>query len=206
MKKTLLLIALISTMVTAASAQTEFRGWTVKAGVNYSTFMGGVNADLPTKPKVGFIAGLAFDWSFGKVFGLSADVLYSTQGAIADLSRFKEGVKVQENVSYLNIPIQANVYITKGLVGKAGIQVSYVLTATDEISGTDKPQDFDLISRYNVIDLSIPVSLAYEFDFGLVVEARYNFGVMNIVNQPAPILEGIKAYNSFATLTLGYRF
>lgn len=206
MKKTLLLISLALALVLTSNAQTEFRGWTVKAGANYSTFVVGAGSNISVMPKAGFVAGLSFDWAFGSLFGVSVDALYSTQGSVANLSFLKQGVEIQENVSYLNIPVQANIYIAKGLIGKAGLQLSYVLTATDEIRGTDRPQDFDLISRYNAFDLSVPVSLAYEFNFGMVIEARYNFGITNIVNEANKALSDFKAYNSFATVTLGYRF
>lgn len=207
MKKCLLFAIAVATLLLTsidASAQkkTNFNGWTVKLGTNFSNIIGNSDFDVPSKYKVGFTAGLGLDWLFTNVVGLSVDVLYSRQGGEFDLGK---GIKVVENSNYINVPVLANFHIVKGLVGKAGVQLGFFLSGDDRIEGTENPQNYDMIGAYRTMDVAIPVGLSYEFGFGLIIDARYHFGLTDIIKD-APYEKGLKATNSYASLTVGYRF
>lgn len=208
MKKTLLLTIIFLLLCTGASAKRGygFNGWVVKAGANYSTIVENSNSDIHNSFKAGFTAGLALDWKFTDVIGLSVDVLYSRQGSQANMDIIEKGAKITETSNYINLPVMANLYIVRGLTAKAGIQASYFLSASDEVTGTDSPEKVDLLGAYRTMDVSIPVGVSYEFGFGLIIEGRYNFGLTNIVKTTSAPLEGYKAKNSYASLTVGYRF
>lgn len=201
-KKLLLLIAFVTIGLTSY-AQTTFTGWTIKAGANLSTIVDKSDINIPYQYKVGFTAGIAFGWAFTDVVGLSVDVLYSNQGAEAILPN--TSIKVREISNYINFPVMANFYIVDGLTAKAGIQASFFLSATDEITGTSNPENHDLISGYRTMDISLPIGIEYAFDFGLAIEARYHFGLTDII-KTAPNYPNFKNYNSYASLTLGYKF
>ena len=97
------------------------------------------------------------------------------------------------NLDYINIPILANYYITKGLAVKAGIQPAFKVKAEAKVDG--KSYDMDGSKSF---DLSIPVGLSYEIsDF--VIDARYNWGMTKL-------LEGFDSKNTVFQFTVGYKF
>lgn len=202
MKKIALLLLVVVTTSLSAYSQSAFQGWTVKAGVNLSKIDGSSKMALESSYKVGFTAGFALDWKFTDVVGMSVDVLYSRQGGKTALGE----VTVTENSNYINLPVMANFHIVEGLVAKVGIQPSWFISADDEIKGGgEAPQEHDLLSAYKVMDFSIPVGICYEFKHRVSIELRYHFGLTDIVKE-APNFPDYKARNSYASLTLGYRF
>jgi hypothetical protein len=70
-----------------------------------------------TDPRYGVVAGAEFEYGVSDIFGLSAGALYSMQGA-------KDGDATLK-LDYINVPILANVYVTKGLAIKLGIQPGF---------------------------------------------------------------------------------
>lgn len=93
-------------------------------------------------------------------------------------------------MDYINVPLLANVYVTKGLAIKAGPQVGFMTRAKDE--------DEDIKDICNKVDFSIPVGLSYEFS-NFIIDARYNIGVSKIVKGAS------SGRNSVIMLTVGYK-
>jgi hypothetical protein len=100
--------------------------------------------------RVGLGLGAEFEFQISPIFSMSAGAIYSQQG--------NEDAKLD----YINIPILANVYVTRGLAVKVGLQ--------PEFNVND-----DNYSHVNSTTLSIPVGLSYEYH-NFVWDARYNFG------------------------------
>ena len=101
MKKILFSILAVAAFAFTASAQDTGFGYGVKAGINIANL---TNSD--GNYKVGFTGGIFADYRFSNLFALSADVLYSRQGAKGDDAKIK--------TDNLNIPILANFYLVKG--------------------------------------------------------------------------------------------
>ena len=76
MKKILFSILAVAAFAFTASAQDTGFGYGVKAGINIANL---TNSD--GNYKVGFTGGIFADYRFSNLFALSADVLYSRQGA-----------------------------------------------------------------------------------------------------------------------------
>lgn len=185
MKKIALLAFSLFVFSTVAQAQNQGFGWGVKAGMNVA---GITHSDLD--PMVGFTGGLFGDYRFNDLFALSADVLYSAQGNHSDKNN-------KTTLSYLNVPILANFYPIPdlGLAVKIGLQPGFLLGQTtyflgEKFTGTDGLRTFDLV---------VPVGVSFEAPFRLIVDARYNFGTVNIDND-------FTGKNSYFSLTVGYRF
>ena len=177
MKKFMMMVAMAFATLTA-SAQAEAGTLTLKplVGINVSNITDG-NGDA----KVGLAAGAELGYQLNESFAVTAGAIYSMQGAKND------GYKL--NLDYINIPILANYYITKGLAVKAGIQPAFNVKAEGE--------DGD-IEGFKSFDLSIPVGLSYEIsDF--VIDARYNWGMTKL-------LEGFDSKNTVFQFTVGYKF
>lgn len=185
MKKTIMAVIAAGALTATATAQETGFGFGAKAGVNLSNLTGDGKGDS----KVGFTAGAFADYRFSKLFALSADVLYSRQGAKAD------GGKL--NSDNLNIPVLANFYIVKGLAVKAGLQPGFLLAANMKADG----EKMDIKDYTKTFDLAVPVGLSYTLNCGLMFDARYNIGVTNVSKY-----DGVKSRNSVWSLTAGWRF
>lgn len=192
MKKLFLFMLGLAGMCTVASAQTGF-GWGVKGGINLT---GVTNLGDNTQTKTGIVVGAFADYRFTDHFALSADVLYSRQGA--SMGKNDEGVRIKGRLNYLNVPILANYYIVGGLAVKAGIQPGFLLNSkrVTKYDGNTEKRNIEGLSG---ADFSIPVGVSYDCPFGIILEARYNIGVTNIDS-------GGSSRNSVFSIMVGYRF
>ena len=181
MKKFMMMVAMAFATLTA-SAQAEAGTLTLKplVGINVANITDG-NGDA----KVGLAAGAELGYQLNESFAVTAGAIYSMQGAKND------GVKM--NLDYINIPILANYYITKGLAVKAGIQPAFKVKSEAKVDVVSVDMD-----GFKSFDLSIPVGLSYEVsDF--VIDARYNWGMTKV-------LEGFDNKNTVFQFTVGYKF
>ena len=180
MKKILFSILAVAAFAFTASAQDTGFGYGVKAGINIANL---TNSD--GNYKVGFTGGIFADYRFSTLFALSADVLYSRQGAKGDDAKIK--------TDNLNIPILANFYLVKGLAVKAGVQPGFLLGANDGMK-----------DAFKTFDLAVPVGVSYDFNCGLILDARYNIGVTKVAK--AEYSDDSKIRNSVFAVTAGWRF
>ena len=181
MKKFMMIVAMAFATLTA-SAQAEAGTLTLKplVGINVANI-----TDDDGDAKVGLAAGAELGYQLNESFAVTAGAIYSMQGAKS------EGVKL--NLDYINIPILANYYITKGLAVKAGIQPAFKVKSEAKVDVVSVDMD-----GFKSFDLSIPVGLSYEVsDF--VIDARYNWGMTKV-------LEGFDSKNTVFQFTVGYKF
>ena len=188
MKKLFLMVVAAFMATTSMNAQTAGEvylkptvGGTLTTVTNHSE----------AKMKLGLVGGFELGYNFSENFGVTLGALYTMQGAKND-----DGDKA--SYDYINVPLLANVYVTKGLAIKAGPQIGFLTKA--------KSEDIDVKSLCNKVDISIPVGLSYEIsDF--VIDARYNFGVTKIFKSHADgwNIDSNDARNSVIMLTVGYK-
>ena len=216
--KKIMMIAAMMVATLSANAQNEVGQFSIqpKAGINISKLTG---AEMSSR--VGFAGGIEAEYGVAKNFGLTAGLLYSMQGGKYKMNDLKTVGITQEfkfNFDYLNIPVLAQYYITKGLAIKAGIQFGFVVRNkvkselavpgakfNDDMS-FDEYLDILKVAGYNIpadaklkkFDFSIPVGLSYEYK-NIVLDARYNIGTTRIVK----FAETGK--NSVFEITLGYK-
>lgn len=188
--KKLILMAVMALATVSSFAQHAVGTFTIqpKVGLNLANVTDG-DGDI----RVGAVAGAEFEYQISDIFSLSAGALYSMQGCKNNI----EGVDVTTKLDYVNVPILANVYVTKGLAVKLGIQPGFNVThkASVEKGSTSASTD---ISGVNSVDFSIPVGLSYEVN-NFVIDARYNLGVNKIADEA-------DSKNSVFQFTLGYKF
>ena len=207
MKKILMIAAL---MVATVSAKAQFEPGTFSLQPKVGFELTSISGD-GSKFKPGFTAGLEGQYQINNWFGLSAGVHYAMGGC-----KIKD-VDSKFNMNYVNIPVMAKFYVTKGLSLNAGLQLGFMTSAklTDvQLIGGPK-QDVDIKELCNKTDFSIPLSIAYEFENGLSFEARYNAGVTNVfkddvVNAALDVVGGTKRWddnkNEMFIITVGYKF
>ena len=189
--KKILLMAVVMLASVASYAQQAVGTFTLlpKIGMNVASLTKCDGCD----PRIGLAAGVEAEYQATDIFSVSAGLIYSMQGNKAKA----EGVTQTTKLDYINIPILANVYVTKGLAVKLGVQPAFNVSDKVKLSGGKASVEAEDVGAES-FDFSIPVGLSYEFN-NIVLDARYNFGVTNIA-------EGGDAKNSVFQFTLGYKF
>ncbi len=210
-----------------AFAQHEVGSFSIqpKAGMTVSSVTG-MGEQIDAKSKIGFTAGADAEYQATDWLGISAGVNYSLQGAKANYSYSLGNVANATldgdlKLGYVNVPVVANVYVTKGLALKAGVQFGFLtsskMTLDGSISalgiGAGGSTDVDLKDYTNSTAISIPMGISYEYN-NFVVDARYNLGLTKLGKENEDIskvtgLAGIKydeTKNNVFQITLGYKF
>ena len=130
-------------------------------------------------------------------------------GAFAQLSM---GPKLGLNVSSLtgdgsnfragmNVGIFANYRINKLLAIQPEFYYSMQGAGFDDIPVLTKTLESNYTShKAKTFDFSLALGVGYEFDFGMTIDARYNFGLSNVYDE-----EG-SPNNTMFMLSLGYKF
>lgn len=214
MKKIFTLIAALAIVGTAAAQKTFTFG--PKVGMNFANLHSSdseENDDISgLKPALvigGFVEYRAANW-----FAVSADVLYSRKGALSDITStvgsYSANVKNNIRLSYIDVPIMANFYVTKGLALKTGVQPSFLAGAKvkNEITVNDQTQKNtrDVKDYMKSVDFAIPVGISYSFNMGLMIDLRYNIACSDIIkDKDAADMTG-KITNQVATLSVGWKF
>ena len=150
------------------------------------------------KSKLSFLMGAFAEFKFNDLFGLQTELIYSRQG-----DKGKDGgVKKWARVNYLNIPVLAKFYVWEGISVDLGPQLGFALNGKykTKSGGTETKTD---IKHLNTVDLSFAMGLSYDFDMGLVVSARYNLGLTNVVEKDKA---GGNNQNRVFQLSAGWKF
>jgi len=216
MKKILLVSALA--LVAGLNAQTKFG---VKAGYALSKLNSnedpefeGVSGSL--KSKSGFYVGALVEHKFNDKFAVQGEVEYANLGGKVEVG-FPSNVKVTEKLNFnrILIPISARYYATPELGIYAGPYVSFKTntTAKIEVSGAmadpraiREGEEF-LERAFNDNMKSTDFGLFFGADYnvykGLFVDARYSFGLTNMLKNP---VNDEKLKMNFFQIGLGYKF
>ena len=153
-----------------------------------------------TDPRIGVVAGVEGEYQASDIISVSAGVLYSMQGYKYEYNSGIQNYKSTNKLDYINVPIMANVYVTKGLAVKLGVQPGF------KVSGSKNSELNTIFGSFGgthdvkakSVDFSIPVGLSYEYN-NFQLDARYNWGLTKA-------FENGKAKNSVFQITLGYKF
>ena len=153
-----------------------------------------------TDPRVGVVAGVEGEYQASDIISVSAGVLYSMQGSKYEYELLNQKYKSTNKLDYINVPIMANVYVTKGLAVQLGVQPGFNVSSSNKqevntFAGSGS-STFDVKAKS--VDFSIPVGLSYEYN-NFQLDARYNWGLTKA-------FENGKAKNSVFQITLGYKF
>ncbi|MDR1169835.1 MAG: PorT family protein [Prevotellaceae bacterium] len=154
----------------------------IKAGLNLAsttdcTVKSGQNTvEIPGGRRTSFHIGVFDNYRFTDRFGLQAEALYSVQGD-------------KDKLSYINIPILADVRLTRNLGILAGPQIavnvskpglyddSYSLTASPDGISFNTLNELVGSNKTAAVDFAIVAGARYILMNRLVIDARYNFGL-----------------------------
>lgn len=220
MKKLFALVA-VAMLAATSFAQTEAGHFffTPKFGLTNSSMY---NAPNGYSTSTGIAVGVGGGYQVSDKFAITADALYSMQGAWADNiygeDRLEKEVSIHND--YIIVPVMANYYILPGLAVKAGIQPGILVDGKWEEKYGGKETTSDAKDVMNKVDFSIPVGISYEYK-NFILDARYTIGISDIYKEPVFKFDGEPGdYDPFAGLhtdkknqkhgviqiTLGYKF
>ena len=122
------------------------------------------------------------------------------QGAKQEFSVLNQTFKRTYKLDYINVPIMANVYVTKGLAVKLGVQPGFLVSSTNKAEAKTFLGSGSTTNEIKAksVDFSIPVGISYEYN-NFQLDARYNWGLTKV-------FENFKDKNSVFQITLGYKF
>ena len=155
----------------------------LKAGVNFSQLRDAEDLDNRT----GLLAGAFVGVKFSDRFAIQPEILYSQQGGNSDFGDY--------HIDYVNVPVIFKFYLIGDVLNvQAGPQFGFV--ANDDFP------EFEAIEEQveaESFDMSAAVGAGLDLPFGLRVDARYNFGFTETI-------ENTDAKNGVFSLALGYSF
>lgn len=191
MKKLVFIIA-IAAIFSVSSVHAQSSNFGIKGGVNFASFTGDDIKNVETRTS--FHAGGVYELRISNAFSIQPEFLYSSQGYK------EEGVDIQSQLNYLNVPVMGKFYVAKGLSLQAGAQVGLLIYAHEKGELLGVEFDNDEKDSYKDIDYGVNFGLGYRLPSGLFFDARYNLGLSTIDAGEADIK------NNVIQLSLGFFF
>lgn len=176
-----------------AFAQGEF-AIGIKGGLNFAN-INTSSAGETYNSRTGFNAGAFLLLKFGKV-GIQPEVLFSQQGTKLKYN----GASIDQNFSYVNIPIIVKLYTIAGINIQVGPQFGFLTNSptaqTIQAGGSSVTVD----QAYKKSDVSAALGLGWDLPFGLTVDGRYNLGLTKVNDDAGPDVK-----NQVWQLSVGYK-
>ena len=165
---------LILALVVGSALFAQAPNFGIKGGINLAKL-----ANHPNDPdwRLGWNAGLLAHIHVTPAFSLQPEVVYSSQGA--KFSDFVNGEDLNLKLNYVNIPVLLQYNFNNGFRLQGGPQISFLTGVADKVGDVElNSVDSD---DFKTIDFSIPLGISYLSFSGFGVDARYNLGVTNVV-------------------------
>ena len=191
--KKMMMMLVMSVAVMTASAQNTLRdngSFTLqpKVGIGFGHISGSWDGGADAKWRTGFVVGLEGEYYINDWFSAALGVNYAQQGWKFE----SNGVTQTTKLDFVNVPLVANFYVSKGLALKTGLQLGIPVSA--------KVEDMDVKDNMESIAFSIPVGISGEYQ-NFVFDARYNIGLSKLNKY------GENSQRSdLVMITIGYKF
>ena len=162
----LILFIVFSLLFTSIYAQTKVRPG-IKIGVNNSNI---TNSYL--EPKTGIYVGGFASIKFNNRYTLQPELLYSQQGGNGN-SRANEDLEIH----YISLGVANKFFVSPNIGFHLVLGPTLDINAENNmVSVINGNADFDITP----IDLAFFGGIGYEFPFGLILEARYKQGLLDV--------------------------
>jgi len=161
---------------TSAFAQGEF-AIGIKGGLNFAN-INTSSAQATYDSRTGYNAGAFLLLKFGKI-GIQPEVLFSSQGSKV---HYNFSNSVDQNFSYVNIPVIVKLYTVAGINLQIGPQFGFL---TNDPVVKDPNTNQDINNAYKKSDVSAALGVGWDLPFGLTIDGRYNLGLTKINNAAA---------------------
>ena len=224
----LFLLCLFVLTLFGAQAQPKWGTWSVvpHVGVSFANLTNEAidvadNRISHSQTRIGFSGGANVYYQLTDKLALSGGVAYTQAGCNfedvpADLSA-KSGTVFHDsyfNLGYVDVPLLAHVYVSKGLAFSVGCQPSFLTKATAHAEMQDYETDGkggikydknevyedDAKASFKKTAFAIPVGISYEYE-NVMLTARYNIGLSKVYNHDLS-----DSKNKIITVSVGYKF
>lgn len=167
-----------------------------KVGYNNAKLEGSSFRDFHESNSInGMHIGVFAEIRFDKL-AIQPEVYYSTIGGKWQAG-FEDGnLDHNFNLDYVNVPLMFKYYLTNGIAIEAGPQAGFLMDGNHKFSDLDPDSP-----KFNEFDFSVNVGLSVNLPLNLMVSARYNAGLTNVVDHP-----DVDWKNRVLQLSVGYRF
>jgi hypothetical protein len=197
MKKHFLSVVMAMFIITSATAQNLQFG--ISGGIDAARLALSGATGGPIKYKNDVAGGLSLEAAISSNFGVQLEANFSRQGTavIAD-----DGSSAGSyNLDYITLPVVIKLYGTPRLNFFAGPQVGLLLSAKSRVQGS--PEE-DVKDQFKSTDFYAVFGAEYKFANGIFVNARYNLGLSNIIDEDAMTDSEFK--NRYFAFRIGYAF
>lgn len=181
----------------------------VKTGLNLANLTGNDTDDLKTRTSFHF-GGLA-EIMISDKFSLQPELLYASQGSKMEYESMYSVEESTIKLDYLNLPLMAKYYIDDRLSLEFGPQIGLLLNAEIESEFTDKEdpsfndsETVDVTDEFKTLDIGVNFGIGYSLESGLSFGARYNLGLLNILDIDDSGSNDLK--NSIFSFSIAYFF
>lgn len=185
-----------------------------RVGLNLANFVGSDIKDAaqinPNANKLlpGLSAGVGFLYSDISRFGFGVDLLYSQRGSQSSATINNAETTLISRVNYLELPLTARYFLTKGGKFRPNIYVGAVpalrLNANIQAKSNGDGDWLDATNLYRSADLGLTGGVQLNFGTGdrqhFTIDARYTHGITNVSTTTTDLR------NQIITLGLGYNF
>ena len=174
MRKSIITITLLTSVVSAAQAQYRGRGGNVslgiKAGASLTDLMGADAGGYTNR--FGFHAGIFANIGITRLIAFQPEILYSQKGA-----RANGNSDVGNHLHYIDVPLAFHIN-TDGFFFEVGPQVGFLVAAQSQVGSAS----VDVKSTYKSVDFGYLAGLGYQLKHGLGIGLRYNGAFTNVPN------------------------
>lgn len=200
--KNLLLFSLFSMLMSLSYAQNVSFG--LKAGLTSSDWrISSASMDEVYLSRSSMHAGAFVNLNISKRFSLQPEVIYNITGAkinnIDVTNRAAGSSDLLYDLQYVNVPIMTRFKFNNNIHLEFGPQLGILIKANANFEG----ENFDISDELEKMDLGIGAGAGYEFENGIFFNARYVYGMSNIVRDLGQD-DWIK--NNVLQFSTGYRF
>ena len=171
----------------------------VKAGLNMTSMSNGMAFDPGFGMGVGFRVGgfLNMRWGYRTensskgtgLWGFQPELVYSNQAVKTDAGDVK--------MNYIAVPLLLKVYPTTALSIEVGPELSYLISTSPSTMAVDGAEI--KVGDCKGMNVGLAAGLAYDFEKGLTVGARYTYGFTDMA-------KNLKWKNSNIQVTVGWMF
>jgi len=203
MNKIFLILPILILSAFVSNAQSDQTG--IRGSLNLSNLYVDEVNDENTKP--GFAVGVYFRKSLSDQVSIQPEINYSLKGSQInyDGGVFTGSGKYRYNLSYIEIPVLANIHVGESLYFSAGPYIATLISAkVKDVDGDGSVNSVEEYDRddFNTFDYGVAAGIGFDFPTG-TAGLRYNYGLVDI----APDGNGLdNGKNSVLQFFIGFNF
>jgi hypothetical protein len=173
--KKILFIAFLTTVTYAVQAQLH-ADFGVKGGLNIANLK--IENSSSPDSKLGLNLGAFAHLHFADHWAIQPELVYSNQGAQQTIS----GTEYKVKLHYVNVPVLFQYMTGSGFRLQTGPQFGILASAKTKAGDTES----NVNDVYDTFDFAWALGASYVSNGGFGVDARYNIGLANIIDDGGP--------------------